>query len=104
MNRFIIARQIMVQLLSQKRRKRRQNIAQTHQNIMQRVVSIVFIAIIFRLPEAAAAAADVPVGCVVQEWQNWAQRIRNIVGIHLLLDLRHQLVQTTDNPNIERVR
>ena len=94
----------MVQLFSQERCKRCQQVAQAHQHIVQRTVGVALIAIVFRLPEAAAAAAHVPVGGVVEEWQNRAQRIRDIIDIHLLLDLRHQLVQTTDNPDVERVR
>ena len=71
---------------------------------MQRAVSIVLIAIIFRLPEAAAAATNVPVGCVVQEWQHRTQCIRDIISIHVALDFCYQLMQATDDPNIQRVR
>ena len=110
-NRLIITGQIMIQLLGQKRRKWRQQVAQTYQHVMQRAVGIALVAIVLsargpfrRSPEAAAAAADIPVAGVVQERQNRAECIRDIIGIHLLLDLRHQLMQAADNPDVERVR
>ena len=93
----------MIQLLSQERRKRCQQIAETHQYIVQRAVGVALVAIILRLPEAAAATADVPVAGVIEERQNWAECIRDIVGIHITFNFCHQLMQPTNNPAIQRV-
>ena len=102
MNRTV-ANHFRPKFFAQKRHERRENQRKIAQNIMKCLVSLSFVAIVFALPETAAAAANKPVRSIIQERQNSFNRARNVVFIHILGDFISKLVNATHNPFVERI-
>ena len=78
--------QIAEQFLGQKRRNRRHKLRQRHQALVQRLICSGLVFSFFTLPEAAAVAAHVPVGKLVErKIADGAGRFGDVIQIHLLL-------------------
>ena len=62
-----------------------------------------FVGVVFGLPEAAARAANEPVGEVVDEREDAGESFREIVFVHAGDDFSLELVEAGDNPTVEGV-
>ena len=62
-----------------------------------------FVGVVAGLPEAAAGAADVPVGEVVEELDEGADGLLEVVGIHGGDDVAGEAVGGGDDPAVEGV-
>ena len=100
--------QVLVHGLGGKGRDRRQQAGEFYQHMIQRGIGLVFIGIVFpggrgALPEAAPAAAHVPVAQIVQEGGDRQRGAQRIGILQRLRHQRHDLVQARQHPAVEHV-
>ena len=70
---------------------------------MERTVCVIFVGIIARFPETAAAATNIPVTGIFNKRQNRLHGVWNIINIHMFFSFGNQLMNTANNPNIQRM-
>ncbi|MPM72188.1 hypothetical protein SDC9_119161 [bioreactor metagenome] len=105
MDRFGHARsaQIAVDRFGGEGNERRRGPAESQQHMMQRRIGFQLVLVVARLPETAAAAADVPVGQIVDETLEAVRRLLKIVMIQFKADLFDHLCAGAQNPAVERI-
>src|SRR6185312_16585929 len=97
------AGKLLEQLLGEERRERCQDHAETDQHIMERAVGLGLVGVVIGLPETFTAASDVPVAGVIDERQDGLEGVGQVVALHMSVDLLAELMQTTDDPEVERI-
>ena len=95
------AHQVLVQLLGDERRERRQQLGDRHERLVQRVVGGQLVGVALALPEAAPAAAHVPVAEVVDELLDGAAGAGGVVGLEAVGDVLDQRVQLAHEPAVD---
>ena len=96
--------QVPVERLADERDERRGDLGKREQHGIQRGIGLGLVGVIAALPEAAAAAADVPVGQILDEADKRPHGLLQVVGIHCRGDLLRQAVQRAQNPTIKQWR
>ena len=87
--------QVLVQLLRHEGQERRQHARELQEDPMQGPVGVQLVRLVpvGRAPEATAAAADVPVGQVVDELQQRGHHAEELIGLHALVHRGDQALE-----------
>ncbi len=96
--------QVAVDLLRDERRERRGDLGELHQDVAERAVGGKLVRVVRRLPEPAAAAADVPVRQILHELHERTHRALQVVGVHRRGHVGDERFHGRDDPAIQHVR
>ena len=96
------AHQVLVQLLGDERRERREQLGHRDERLVQRVVGGQLVGVALALPEATPAAAHVPVAEVVDELLDRAGGAGGVVGLEAGGDVLDERVELADEPAVEQ--
>ena len=93
--------QVLVHLLREERRERREHLRERDEALVQRRVRRQLVAVALGLPEPAAAPAHVPVRQIVDERLDELRRRQRIEILQPIGHALHQLVQLRQHPAIQ---
>ena len=96
------AHQVLVQLLGDERRERREQLGHRDERLVERVVGGQLVGVALALPEATPAAAHVPVAEVVDELLDRAAGAGGVVGLEAGGGVLDERVQLADQPAVEQ--
>ena len=98
-----LALQVAVNLFGDERREGSRDLGELNKNVTQSPVRRKLVAVVRRFPEAAAAAADIPVGQVFNKLDERADGLLKIVIVHRVRNLGDQSLHRGDDPPVEYV-
>ena len=101
---IVLALQVAVDRLGDERRERRRDLRELHEYVAERAVGVELVPVVLALPEAAAAAADVPVRQVLDERDERAHRALEVILVHRGRDVGDQRLHRAADPAVEDVR
>ncbi len=96
--------QIPIEFLGQKRRKRSHKLAQGGQNLIQRLIRLLFVIITLILPKTLAAPTDIPVRELIDKRREESGRAGKFIRLHRLVDIPDQNLKLRKHPTIKKVR
>ena len=93
--------QVAVDRVGEIGRERRRQPRHRDESLVERVVGRGLIRVVLRLPEAAAAAPDVPVAQLLDEVLDRARRVRRRVGVEIRCHPLDETVQGAQQPAVQ---
>ena len=106
MHRLRVARalQVGVNLLGDERRERRRDFRELDEDVAERPIGEEFVRVVRRLPETAAAAADIPVRQILDELDERPHGLLEVVDVHRRRHVVDERLHRGDDPAVEEVR
>ena len=101
--RHVFGAECAVDFLGDVGNERRGAFREGDEHVIERGIGVELVGVVLALPEAAAAAADIPVCEIFHEFFEAVRRALEMIGVHRLADFLDHIGERGENPAVERI-